>query len=100
MNHCEAYFPYVNGLAIFNGRRHQAFTRDRCNIFPRLSYNKTNNTFLNSLKKNDVEAHVEFTVNEKLWKGLWSPVIDVSVKKNSLLVYAINYFWNFGRSVW
>jgi len=67
----------------------QAFSHDECNIFPGLSYNKANNTFLNSLKKNDVEAQVEFTVKEKLWKGLGSPVIDVSVKKNSLLVYVL-----------
>lgn len=28
----------------------------------------------------------------KLWKGLGSPVIDVSVKKDSLLVYVLNFF--------
>ena len=39
----------------------QAFSHDRCNIFPGLSYNKAINTFLNSLRKNDVEAKVEFT---------------------------------------
>ena len=32
-------------------------------MFPGLSYNKANNTFLNSLKKNDVEVQVEFTLN-------------------------------------
>jgi len=32
----------------------QAFNRDRCNIFPELSYNKENNTFLKSLRNNDV----------------------------------------------
>ena len=31
---------------------------------------------------------------------LGSPVIDVSVKKNSLLVYALKIFRNFGESVW
>ena len=40
---------------------YQAFSQDRCNIFPGLSYNKANNTFLSSLRKNDVEAQVEFT---------------------------------------
>ena len=34
---------------------------DRCNIFPGLSYHKANNTFLNSVRKNNVEAQVEFT---------------------------------------
>ena len=34
----------------------------RCNIFPGLSYNKANNTFLNSLRRKDVEAKVEFTL--------------------------------------
>ena len=29
----------------------QAFSHDRCNIFPGLSYTKANDTFLNSLKK-------------------------------------------------
>ena len=34
----------------------QAFSHDGCNIFPGLSYNKkANNTFLNSVRKNDVE---------------------------------------------
>ena len=37
----------------------QAFSDVRCNIFPGSSYNKANNTFLNSLKKNHVEAQVE-----------------------------------------
>ena len=40
----------------------QAFSYDECNIFPGLSYNKANNTFLNSLRKNEVEARVEFTL--------------------------------------
>ena len=40
----------------------QAFTHDGCNIFPGLSYNKANNTFLNSFRKNEVDAQVEFTI--------------------------------------
>ena len=39
----------------------QAFSHDGCNIFPGLSNNKANNTFLNSVRKNDVEDQVEFT---------------------------------------
>ena len=31
-------------------------------LFPGLSYNKANNTFLNSVRKNDIEAQVEFTL--------------------------------------
>ena len=41
----------------------QAFSYDRCNIFSGLSYNKANNPFSNSLKKNDVDVPVEFTLN-------------------------------------
>ena len=40
----------------------QAFSSDGCNIFLSLSYNKANNTFLNSLRKNEVEAQVKFTL--------------------------------------
>ena len=39
-----------------------ALSHDRCNIFPGLSYNKTNDTVLNSVRKNDVEGQVEFTL--------------------------------------
>ena len=39
----------------------QAFSHDGCDIFPGLSHNKTNNMFLNSLRKNEVEAQLEFT---------------------------------------
>ena len=40
----------------------EALGHDRCIIFPGLSYNKANNTLLNSLRNNDVEAEVEFTL--------------------------------------
>ena len=40
----------------------QAFSHYGCNIFPGLSYNMENNTFLNSLRKNEDEAQVEFTL--------------------------------------
>ena len=49
----------------------QAFSRDRCN--------KANNTFL---------------------KGPGSPVIYVSVKRDSLQIYVLKYFQNFSGSVW
>ena len=35
---------------------------DGCNVFLGLSYNKANNTFLNSFRTNEVEAQVEFTL--------------------------------------
>ena len=41
----------------------QAFSYDRYNIFPGLSYIKSNNTFLNSVRKSDVEAQVEVSFN-------------------------------------
>ena len=41
----------------------QVFSYDRCNIFPGLSYIKSNNTFSNSVRKSDVEAQVEFSFN-------------------------------------
>ena len=51
--------PFLTVDAIIGN---QAFSHDRCNIIPGLSYRKENNTFLNSLRKNDVEAQVEFTL--------------------------------------
>ena len=52
--------PFLTDYATIGNH---AFSHDRCNIFPALSYNKADNTFLNSLKKNDVEFQVEFTFN-------------------------------------
>ena len=34
----------------------------------------------------------KLNLREKLWKGLWSHVIDATVKKDSLLVYVLNFF--------
>ena len=48
----------------------------------RLSHNKANNTFLNSLRNNNLEAQVVFTF-KKVMKELGSPVIDVTVKKDT-----------------
>ena len=59
-------------------------------IFPVLNNNTANDMLLNSPRKNDVEAQLEFTW--KLRKGLGSPVIDVTVKKDSLLVYVLEFF--------
>ena len=41
----------------------QAFSHDRYNIFPGLSYKKAKNTFSNSVRKNDVGAQVEFSLS-------------------------------------
>ena len=76
----EAYFPFGN----------QAFSQNECNIFPGLSYNKANNTFLNSIRKNKVEAQVKFTL--KIMERARAPVIAVTVKKDSLLLYVLNFF--------
>ena len=62
----------------------QAFSHESCNT---LSYNKVKITFLNDLRKNDVEAQVELRFKSHL-----SPVIDVSVKKDCLLVYILKFF--------
>ena len=34
----------------------QAFSHDRCDVFPGLNYSKKNNTFMISLRNNDDEA--------------------------------------------
>ena len=61
----DAYFRFVNCLCHFYRSMaiicNQALNHDRCNIFPGLSFNMTNNTFVNSLSKNNVEAQIEFT---------------------------------------
>ena len=40
----------------------QALSHDSCYVFPGLIYHKANNTFLNRLRQNDVEAQVDFTL--------------------------------------
>ena len=69
----------------------QAFSHDRCYIFPALIYLKANNTFLNSLRKNDVEAQVDFTL-KVLKRARVTCYRDVTVKKDSLLVYVLKCF--------
>ena len=56
------------------------------------------NAFSNSVRKNDVGAQVEFSL--KFTKGLGSPVIDVILKKGSLLVYLPTFFGILAGSVW
>ena len=58
-------------------------------MFPRLSYNKANDTFLNSLRKNEVEAQIEFTLTVMEREG---SAVDVPVKKDRLLVYVLKFF--------
>ena len=74
----------------------QAFTNDGCNIFPGLSYNKANNTFLNSFRKNEVEVQVEFTI--KIMERARVACYCITVKKNtSLVLYLIfSEFWRVG----
>ena len=76
---------------LFSTIGNQVFRHDGCNRFPGLSNIKSNNTFLNSDRQSDVEAQVEFSFNVR--KGLGSPVIDVRVKKDSLLVDLLNFFF-------
>ena len=45
---------------------------------------------MNSLRKNEVEAQIEFTLTVMESEG--SAVIDVPVKKDSLLVYVLKFF--------
>ena len=52
---------------------------------------------MNSLStKNDVEAQVEFTF-KVVERAIVSPVIDVTVKKDSLVVYVLIQFSEFWR---
>ena len=65
---------------------HQAFIHDRCNLFPGLSSHKANNTVLNTTLR------PKSNLRSKLWKGLGPPVIEVTVKKDSLVVYVLTIF--------
>ena len=67
---------------------YQTFSHDRCNIFPGLSYNKANNTPLNSVKRNDVEAQVEISLKFMDW-------CYIKERLDNTLI-----FWSFGGSVW
>ena len=58
----SAPMPFSISRRVDVTTRNQAYSSDGCNIFPGLSYNKTNSTFLKSLRKNEVEAQVEFTL--------------------------------------
>ena len=47
----------------------QAFSHDRCNIFPGFTYKKANNTFLNSVRKrrwSQVEFSLKFMERAKV----------------------------------
>ena len=78
-------------LAVDATTSDEAFSHDRCYIFAGLIYHKANNTFLNSFRKNDVEAQVEFTLRV-LERARVTCYRDVTVKKDSLLVYVLKYF--------
>ena len=81
--------PFYTVDATIGNQALHSLSHDGYNIFPGLiSYGKANNTFLNSLR-NHVEAQVEFTL--KFMEGTKFTVIDVSVKKDSLLVYALKF---------
>ena len=67
----------------------QVFSHDGCNIFPGLSYIESNNTFFNSVR---ATLKPKLNFRSMLQKGLGSPVIDVKVKKDSLLVDLLKFF--------
>ena len=54
----EGFLRHRFGGPTFGG----AYFRNFTGIFPGLSYNKANKMFLNSLRKNETEAQVEFTL--------------------------------------
>ena len=58
-------------------------------ISPRLSYNKANNAFLNSARKNHVEAQVKFSLKVTERARITA---NVTVRKDSLLVYVHSFF--------
>ena len=62
----RVYFPFVNGRCLFKRSMSPLVTMPLLMIdvfiFPGLSYNKRNNTFLNSLRKDDLEAQIELTL--------------------------------------
>ena len=71
LEHQRRLFPFRKRPLLFltddTATGNQAFSHKRRNIFPGLSYHKANNTVLNSLKKNDVEAQeVEFMFSNSL----------------------------------
>ena len=63
-NEQRSLFPFLKRslpfLTVDSAIGNQAFRHDRCINFPGLSDNKANNTFLNSVRENDVEAKVKF----------------------------------------
>ena len=42
----------------------------------------------------------KFNLSSKLWRGLGSPVTDISFKDDSLPVHVFIFLWNFGGSMW
>ena len=89
----DVYFPFVNGLHHFL-TVNATFSRDRCNIFSGLSYKRHILRFWIVLERTALKPKFNFYLN--LWKGLGSPVIEVTVKKDSLSVDVVKFFRNFG----
>ena len=89
----DVFFPFVNGLYHFL-TVDATFSRDRCDIFSRLSYKRQIIRFWIVLERTALKPKFNFYLN--LWKGIGSPVIEITVKKDSLSVYVIKFFQNFG----
>ena len=88
---CDVWYVWNERISIYLHTLQQKtfICRERakvwCSLFP---FRKRSLLFLTVAATigNQVFSH------DKLWNGLGSPVIDVSVKKDSLLVYALNFF--------
>ena len=95
-----AYFSFVNALTIFNARCHhwqpslQSWWMTEC--IPWIKLIRQILRFWIVIEITKLKPKLNLLL--KLWKGLVSPVIDVTVMKDSLLVYVLNffrYFWSY-----
>ena len=66
-------------------------------LFGQRPNNKANNMFWIVLKRRKLKPKLNLRL--KLWKGLGSPVIDVTVMKDSLLFYVLKFFRYFWSSM-
>ena len=97
-----AYFSFVNArlLTIFNGRCHhwqpslQSWWMTEYIPWIKLIRQILRFWIVIEIMKLKPKLNLRL----KLWKGLGSPVIDVTVMKDSLLVYVLNFFWYFWSS--
>ena len=86
-----AYFPFVNGRCHFNGRCHHWQPLVMTDVLYSLDEVTIKQTirFWIVLERTTLKPKLNLRT---LWNGLGPPVIDVLVKKDSLLVYVLNFF--------